>query len=177
MRPENNWYVITGGPCAGKTSVVEVLKEKGYKVQYEMARVFIDEEMVKGKTIEEIRGNEQSFQRKILRMKVEIENKLLKNELIIFDRGIPDSLAYYIISGIPESDPELTEALKRSNYKKIFFLELLDFQEDYARTDQEKAVEIHEKLKESYERLGIPIIEVPKMTTKFERADFIIKNL
>jgi len=30
-------YVITGGPCSGKTSVIEVLETKGYRVIEEAA--------------------------------------------------------------------------------------------------------------------------------------------
>jgi len=41
-----------------------------------MARIYIDEEMAKGKTIDQIRANELLFQEKILKFKIEYEKKL-----------------------------------------------------------------------------------------------------
>ena len=61
----NNWYVITGAPHSGKTSVLKLLEEKGYRVIYEAARIYIDQEIEKGRTIEEIRESELEFQKGI----------------------------------------------------------------------------------------------------------------
>ena len=41
----NNWYVITGAPSSGKTTLLEYLKKKGQKVYFEWARIYIDQEM------------------------------------------------------------------------------------------------------------------------------------
>lgn len=177
MPDKNNWYVITGGPCAGKTSVAKILEKKGYRVQYEMARAFIDWEIANGKKVENIRKDEEAFQKKILHLKVRLEKKLPKSDLIIFDRGIPDSISYYKIAGISSNDKHLRKAVKNCSYKKVFLLELLDFQKDYARTDQKKAKEIHRSLEMNYRKIGIPIIKVPVMLSKKDRVDFIIKNL
>lgn len=55
---KNNWFALTGAPSSGKTTVLKELEKKGYKVYEEWARVYIDSEMQKGKTLKEIRKDE-----------------------------------------------------------------------------------------------------------------------
>lgn len=173
---KNNWYVITGGPSAGKTTVLLSLKQRGYKIVHEAARIYIDQQIAKGKTIEEIRADEGDFQKKILDLKVTAEKQLPKDELIILDRGIPDSIAYYEYAGLSTKDPYLKETVKNCGYKKIFLLELLDLEEDYARTDVKDSKLIHDLLEKYYKKEGFAVINVPKMPVP-DRVDFIVKNL
>jgi predicted ATPase len=42
---ETNWYVITGAPSSGKTTLLKELEELGYRVIHEVARAFIEMEM------------------------------------------------------------------------------------------------------------------------------------
>ena len=56
---KTNWNVITGGPCTGKTTVVDLLAKRGYKTTIEHARHYIDTQKIKGKTIEEIKENKR----------------------------------------------------------------------------------------------------------------------
>jgi predicted ATPase len=39
---KTNWYVITGAPCSGKTSVIRELEKRGYRVVHEVARAYIE---------------------------------------------------------------------------------------------------------------------------------------
>ncbi|PIU78708.1 MAG: hypothetical protein COS72_02165 [Candidatus Moranbacteria bacterium CG06_land_8_20_14_3_00_43_56] len=177
-KKSNNWYIITGGPCAGKTTALKELERRGYKVQYEMARIFIDKEIARGKNIEDIRGDEGAFQKKMLKMKVELEKKLPKGKIIFFDLGVPDSIAYYQMAGLSTKDTYLTKAVEGSSYKKIFLLEMYPYKKDYARIQpKEDALKIQRLLESSYKRLGYPIVKVPVMPTVKERVDFILNNL
>ena len=54
-RKPTNWYVITGGPCSGKTTTVNMLTAKGYKTTIEHARHYLDTQHRNGKTIEEVK--------------------------------------------------------------------------------------------------------------------------
>jgi len=58
------WYVITGGPCSGKTTIIKELRKIGYIVYPEAARIFIDKEIRKGRLLKEIRKNEAKFQKR-----------------------------------------------------------------------------------------------------------------
>lgn len=173
---KNNWYVFTGAPSSGKTTIIRLLEKKGFKAVYEMARIYIDEQLKKGKTIQEIRKDEADFQRKILDLKIHFESKLNSKEITFLDRAIPDSLAYYELVGLPK-DKFLENAVKESSYKKIFIFERIGFEKDYARTESKKEVEKLEKLIEKvYKNLPFPIIKVPKMSVG-KRVKFILDNL
>lgn len=176
MKTVSNWYVITGAPSSGKTTVVKLLEKSGYNVLYEAARIYIDQELQKGKTIQEIRKNEANFQRKILDLKIHYESKLSPKEITFLDRAIPDSIAYYELVGLP-IDKCLEKATRNSYYKKIFIFEKLEFDKDYARTESKKEIEKLERLLEkAYKDLAFPIIKVPKMSIA-KRVKFILDNL
>lgn len=173
---KNNWYVITGMPSSGKTTIIKLLEKRGFKAAYEMARIYIDEQLKKGKTIKEIREDEGKFQRKILDLKIEYENRLDPKKITFLDRAIPDSIAYYELVGLP-IDKYLEKAAKKSFYKKIFIFEKLEFEKDYARTESKKEGKRLEKLLEKvYRDLSFPIIKVPKMSVE-KRVKFILDNL
>lgn len=162
---KSNWYVITGGPSSGKTTVVNELAKLGFLTYPETARLFINGEIKKGKLIKEIRENEAEFQKKVLKMKIEIEKLAPKDKIVFFDRAIPDSIAYYQICGL---DPkEVLKFCKKKRYRKIFFLEQLLFKNDYARVEDGKTVKkLNKLLKASYNKLGYKIINIPAMLVK-----------
>ena len=174
---ENNWYVITGAPHSGKTSVLELLEKMGYRVIYEAARIYIDQEISKGCAIEEIRKDEIEFQRGILKTKIEIEKSLPKGEIIFFDRAIPDTHAYYKLCGI-EEDEFLEKEMSDCLYRKVFLFEPLDYEKDYARTESRaQQAKLHSLLEESYKKVDATIVKIPALGSKKERLKFILKNI
>jgi len=172
---KSNWYVITGGPSSGKTTVLRALKKTGYITCPEVARTFIDEEINKGKSLKEIRKNEAEFQRKVLEAKIKIEKTAPKDKIIFFDRAIPDSIAYYQICGLDLK--EVLKLCKRKFYKKIFFLEQLTFEKDYARIEDGRTIrKLNKLLKKTYKSLGYKIIDIPVASIK-ERVQKILKEM
>ena len=91
----SRWHVITGAPCSGKTTLIMELNRRGHTTVPETARALIEEGFRLGKTIGEIRSDELSFQRQILRAKLSMESSLPTTQTIFFDRGLPDSIAYF----------------------------------------------------------------------------------
>ena len=175
-RRKNNWYVITGGPSSGKTTTVNLLKERGYKTTIEHARHYLDMQRLNGSTVEEIKNHQKEFQLAVLKMQVEQEKKLSPDDVIFLDRAIPDAHAYYHYLNLPE-DPELGEALRTISYKKIFILDCLPLVQDYARREDAAAQKkIHELLIEVYEALPFPVVRVP-VDLPEKRVDFILNNL
>ena len=172
----NNWYVLTGAPSSGKTSVLLALEKKGYKVVHEAAREIIDQGLRTGKTLKQIRRNEDEFQINVFQLKIENEKNLSSKNLIFFDRAIPDTLAYNKLLN-EANTKQLMEAVKNCSYKKVFMFEQLEYEKDYARTEsKEEADKLQEYLKECYTELGIEIITVPKMSIQ-KRTSFILGNL
>jgi predicted ATPase len=173
---ETNWYVITGAPSSGKTTMVNMLRERGYATAIEQARHYIDTQLVSGKTITQIRENQLEFQRGILDMQLEEERLLDPDETVFLDRAIPDGLAYYRFLGLPP-DRTLLDAMRDVSYRKIFILDPLPLAKDYARTEDESAQKkIHELLTEVYTSAPFPVVNVPVLPPE-ERVEFILRNL
>ncbi len=173
---QTNWYVITGGPSSGKTTTVNLLKERGYITTIEHARHYLDTQRLKGKTVEEVRKNQKEFQLGILNMQIEQESQISPDVLVFLDRAIPDALAYYRFLNLPE-DVKLTEAMRTVSYEKVFILDCLPLVKDYARNEDVVAQKkIQGLLSEVYEALPFPVIHVPVLLQE-ERVDFILQNL
>ncbi len=171
-----NWFVITGGPSTGKTTVINLLTERGYKTTIEHARHYIDTMKEEGRTVEEIRANKRKFRLGVLDMQIEQEAELSPSETVFLDRAIPDAMAYYRFLKL-EYDKILLDAMKEVAYKKIFILDRLPFVNDYARTEDEQAQKlIHQLIIEVYQSLEFPVVFVPVISPD-ERVEFILKNL
>ena len=172
---DTNWYVITGAPSSGKTSVVQKLESLGYRVVHEVARAYIEEELKRGRTLDQIKADILAFEQSILDRKIEIEDALPKTAVIFFDRAIPDSIAYFKLENL---DPAQPLAKSRSiRYKKIFFFERLVFEKDHVRSeDAAIASRLEALLEESYRHLGYTPLRVPLLSVQ-ARTDFILKHV
>ena len=174
-RQSTRWSVITGAPCSGKTAVIHLLEQRGHKVVHEVARAYIDDELMKGKTLAEIKADEWAFERHILMEKVRIESTLKKDEIIFFDRGVPDSIAYYKLNGLDSAEPFQKSAEVR--YQNVFLFERLSFLIDPARSENEKTAQrLSRLIEESYQSLGYDIIHVPMLSVE-ERTEFVLERL
>lgn len=171
-----HWNVITGGPCTGKTTVIEHLGKRGYKTTIEHARHYIDLHEIAGETVEEIRSNKRSFQMGVLEMQSQAEEALNADDTIFLDRALPDSLAYFQFLGL-EYDYNLVAKCRRHKYHRVFILDRLPLINDYARLENEaEQIRIHKLIIEVYEHLGNPVVFVPVLPPE-ERVDFILKHI
>lgn len=98
------WYVITGGPSSGKTTLLERLHDLGYNTVPEAARVLIDEYEAKGIPAKDLRKDERLFQQRVLQMKLKIEEETPRDRVVFFDRGVPDSIGYFLAYGWNSGD-------------------------------------------------------------------------
>ena len=173
---KTNWYIITGGPSTGKSKTIDHLAFLGYLIRPEVARILIDDELSKGKTIEEIRMDNKRFEHQILKIKIETEEAAPKNDLIFWERGLPDSIVY--LKNYMGDYNLAIQAGKKRRYKGIFILDLLPiYEKDYARTETSaRAKEIHEALYACYSELGYKVVRVPVAPIS-ERAQYIIKHV
>lgn len=175
-RAYTNWHVITGGPSTGKTTVINMLDERGYNTTIEHARHYIDTMRIEGQTVEDLKKNKRKFQLGVLDMQIEQENAIQPEDLVFLDRAIPDAMAYYQFLML-DYDEKLLDAVKNTSYKKIFILDRLPFIKDYARTeDEEDQKKIHQLIIEVYTSLGFPIIHVPVLPPN-EHVEFILNNI
>ena len=174
------WYVLTGAPSSGKSTLLGEIARAGYMTQIEAARHVIEREIAKGRDLLELRQRDAAaFQHEVLQLKLEWEAELPRDQIVFFDRGIPDSVAYYRHEGIPE-DEFLSKAIARAHYRRVFVLDLIsreNFILDGARSETwEGAQELDRLLEAAYRELGYDVMRVPALPLS-ERADFILNNL
>lgn len=178
--------VITGGPATGKTSLIKELESRElycfHEVIREMTLEAKDKENTKKFNTNPIAVVEDSlsFNRKILNARIkhfEVSNQL-SNEIVFFDRGIPDVLGYMDFYNQPY-DSSFTEPCLNNIYDWIFILP--PWEEIYASDDErfesyEEALQIHFFLEKIYEQFGYSCIKVPFGPIE-ERVDFILERI
>ena len=172
---QTGWCVITGAPCSGKTSVVIELQRRGYRIVDEVARSIIDDEMEKGRSLREIKTDVLSFERRILKRKLDLETTLPSDELVFLDRAIPDSIAYFLFEGLDPAEPLLKSRMFR--YRRIFLFDRLLLEYDRVRSeDNEMAARIDSLLESAYRRLDYDILRIPVLPVA-RRTDYILRHL
>jgi predicted ATPase len=175
FRIHTNWHVITGAPSCGKTSLINLLAEKGLQTAPEGARLFLEREIARGSTIEEIRSNKVDLQRRMKDMQLEIERGLQAADCIFLDRAIPDYFAWYRYFGLNPN--EFLRECFQYRYASVFILDRLPLQYDGLRikddTLQRFTDEWHAR---DYSALGYSITRVPVMPLE-ERLAFVFRVL
>lgn len=174
---QNSWYVLTGGPATGKTTLLNALGNLGYVTIQEAAREHIDHSYKKGIPVEELRRNERQFQEDVARIKERYESTLNPHETVFFDRGMHDTVAYMDYYGYPLDD-WLKKLIAASSYKKVFLLDEIKVdRKDYARTEDDTFMDqINDLLFKAYADNGMTPVMVPPGSVK-NRADFILSQL
>lgn len=170
------WVVITGAPSSGKTSVVNELKSRGYPVQDEAARAYLEACMAEGKSMADIRADGgKALQQTILDLKSAREAELDPAEVVFLDRGLPDSLAYFRLAGLDVA--AAMQASRQNRYDAVFLFDRLPIVQDGVRVEDEAmAAHIDEMLMQDYRALGYDPVRVPVMPVE-KRADFILNFL
>ncbi|WP_207421244.1 AAA family ATPase [Desertivirga brevis] len=171
-------YIITGGPGAGKTSLLTELQELGYSVSEEASRQLIIEEVNKGSNcLPWI--DLSAFAEKALERMRELYFAAPDNTVTFFDRGIPDIIAYLKAASI-DPDAKYYQALFKCQYQSKVFI-LAPWESIYVNDSErwqtfEEAGRLYESIKETYEELGFELIELPRASTK-ERAEFVVAHI
>jgi len=177
MKP--NFYIITGGPGVGKTTLLDELKNRGYKCVPEVARNIIKEQMdTDGDALPW--GDTKKYADLMLSRSIcDFERLYESDEVYFFDRGIPDTYGYEVLMGF-EISRNLLDVTKKYRYNPMAFI-LPPWKEIY-KTDNERkqdfniAVETYHVMYKTYEALGYTPIEVPRLSIS-QRADFVIDKI
>ncbi len=167
-------YVLTGGPGVGKTTLVEILKGRGYYVVPEAARVVMEEEKKKGSNA--LPWFDLSKFQELVAGRQLAEEAKASGDIVFLDRGLVDGIAYCDEGNIEAPAEALANA--RNRYDKIFMLEKLpSYENDSERWESgDFQNAIHERIMAAYLKFGYEPVTVPVLPLE-KRADFIIESL
>jgi predicted ATPase len=175
FRVQTNWHVITGTVSSGKSTLIDQLADRGFQTVPESGRQYVEREMAKGRTIDEIRENMAAIQIAIKDMQQEIEHGLRANDVLFLDGAVPGSLAWYRVFGLNPN--EILLECFHYRYASVFILDPLPFQENGARDgDADKVDYLDEWLARDYSALGYRVVRVPVLSLQ-ERLAFVLERL
>jgi len=174
---KRNYYVISGGPGAGKTSLLENLAAKGYHYIPEAAREIIRERLSQGLPP---RPGPKIFAKQIFDQdwKNFISNSD-SSSVVFFDRSFMDS-ACMLFDSDPDSHDMISNFLLSHRYNNKVFI-TPPWKEIYrndAERDQsfEQSIEVYERLDKWYKQHGYDIVVLPKDTLE-NRVRFILDEI
>ncbi|WP_347219147.1 AAA family ATPase, partial [Chryseobacterium sp.] len=140
-----NYYVLTGGPGTGKTSLINGLSEKGYRCIPEVAREIIKNQVNnRGSALPW--ADKTGYAKLMWSESLNAYEQTLKNHEsnpVFFDRGLLDTICYMEMEDIPVTD-DLKSYLSSTIYKKVF---ILPAWEDIYITDTERKQSWEEALR------------------------------
>lgn len=173
------FYVLAGTESAGKTSVINELAKRGFQYVEEAARKVIAqyEQEHQGKMLEDAKI---TYCERLIEQSIKdyIDNQH-KNDVIFFDRGLPD--AAYASSGILGKVPEAThQAIKNHRYhSRVFFFppwEEIYNPDGIRQVSFSQIQQSYNEIKKAYVDYQYEIVEVPKVDIK-GRVNFILNEL
>jgi len=175
---KENYFIITGGPGMGKTSIIEALQVEGYTIVPESGRDIIRQQVANnGHALPW--ADRAAFAELMFRQALaDYRQHNTIKELVFFDRGIADTIGYLQLCDLPVLEEMKTMAQTLRSNNKVFitppWAEI--FGQDTERKQSfEEAVQTYEMMKKVYTGLGYTLITLPKASVP-ERARVILEN-
>ena len=169
------WHVITGAPSCGKTTLIHMLQDEGYRTVPETARQYMEGEISRGRTIDEIHESGANLQQAIIKLQIRIEHALEADATAFLDGSVPGSLSWYRVFGLNPND--ILSACFIHRYASVFVLDRLPLQQDGLRfKDDFHAAFLDEWIFRDHRALGYDVVRVPVLAPK-ERLAFVLERI
>lgn len=163
-RAEHHLFVITGGPGAGKSTLVDALRGAGEACVDEAGRAVIRQQRASG-------GDALPWADRDAYWRAMFERDLAAHQAAtaaglrtFFDRGLPDLLGYAALAGLTPP-PAAVREIERAAYSPIVFT-APPWREIYVndaerKQDWSEAVQTYQAVTRAYVDLGYRIVELP----------------
>ena len=169
-------FVITGGPGAGKTTLIDALSARGERCFGEAGRAIIREQRAIGGTALPWADRDAYWRAMFEKDLAAHHAAAIGPQRAFFDRGLPDLLGYAALEGL---SPPLTALRKvaRARYAPLVFV-APPWREIYARDterlqDWDEAVRTHDAVTRAYADLGYQLKDLP-LASVTRRVEFIL---
>ncbi len=173
-----NFYVLTGAMGAGKSTIIEKIAERAIICVPEPARPILREQrLIKARGVPE--ADPDLFTQLMLsRATHQFESRIPSGRPVIFDRGIPDMIAYAELFSL-STEIYRNAALEYRYNRKVFWFE--GWRDIYAKDEERKmefeaAAAFGHRVRAIYEALDYEVVPVPPVPIA-DRVDFILSAL
>jgi predicted ATPase len=175
----DRYTIITGGPGAGKTTLIEALRARGFACAGESGRTILQHQ-------QRIDGPAQHYRDAALYAELMLARDMENHAAmagttgpVFFDRGVPELVGYFELMGLPVP-AHFDRAAALYRYSETVFI-APPWPEIYAH-DAERQQSLGE-MQRSYEaaaaiypRLGYRLIELPRAPVA-ARAAFVLERV
>jgi len=116
----SNFFVFTGGPGSGKSSLIHALAERGFSTAPEAGRAIIQaQQSIGGEALPW--HNRQLFAELMLSWDMRSHDSAGGGSTILFDRGVPDNIGYLQLCGL-EVPAHMWRAAEQYRYNRQIFI-------------------------------------------------------
>ncbi|MER7016148.1 AAA family ATPase [Saccharopolyspora sp. NPDC000359] len=173
------FVVITGGPGAGKTTLVERLAAAGFAHAPEAGRAVITDQVAIG-------GRGLPWQDRELFAELMLAHDLRSHRQaqrgtgpVLFDRGLPDLIGYLRLCGLAVPE-RLQTAVRRFRYRQRVLIappwEQIYRQDDQRRQTFAEAESTYRHLVAAYTDCGYQLVHLPRASVE-QRVRFVREEL
>lgn len=175
----DRFFVLTGGPGSGKTTLIEALRAQGFATTQEAGRGVIREETQgDGRALPWL--DPERFAGRMFEWElVSYRQAQRETGTVFFDRGLPDTLGYLYLEGLSVPSWMEEQALRLRYNNRVFIAppwkEIFGPDEE-RRQSWQIAVRTYETMARTYTVLGYTLIELPRVSIP-ERVRFLLETL
>jgi predicted ATPase len=173
------FIVVTGGPGAGKTTLISALAARGFATMPEAGRAVIKAQGAAGG--KGLPWADRALFAELM-LAADIESHRLAHERegpVIFDRGIPDIAGYLALCGLPVPE-RLDRAMRQCRYARKVLLappwRAIFGQDAERRQDFDEAQRTCRMVAAAYAGQGYELLELPRVSVE-ARVAFVIAQL
>jgi predicted ATPase len=169
------FFVITGGPGSGKSTLIDALEREGFARTVEAGRAIIKEQVADGGSALPW-SDPRAFAERMFEWELRSYARAIENHgVVFFDRGIPDVVGYLRLMNLPVPPPIDAVARTHRYNTQVFIAPPWPaiFAHDAERKQSpEEAARTYQAMVETYADYGYELIELPR-TSVAERVAFV----
>lgn len=175
------FFVVTGGPGAGKSTLIAALARAGYATSVEAGRGVIQDQVAIGGGALPW-GDKAAFAELMLGWEMRSHHLARAAASgsagpVFFDRGVPDVAGYLALEGLPVP-AHVARAVERFRYHRRVFIappwpEIFR-QDGERRQDLAEAERTYEAMVAAYCAAGYDLVEIPRVAVE-ARVRFVLR--
>lgn len=176
MPDRPNFFIISGGPGAGKTTLVDALARRGFATVAEAGRDILRQQAAIGGTAVHRRDSAAYCELMLSRGITDYEREADGDGPVFFDRGIAELTGYCRLVGMPVP-AHVRRAGEIYRYNATVFLappwRAIYRQDDLRSQDWPEAVRTFELVRDAYQEASYRTVELPQAPVS-QRAAFVL---